>query len=152
MSSLRCLAGLPGLLTLSSRRGRAWRGHVLDARGALRYRACGSEGSVAAVRGCCRVVLLGGGCQELACDGGVADGGGVVDAEYGGEVQGVGAAGEGFVELAVGAEASAVRRVLRKRCGSLRLRSGAPTRPGGGSCTPRLRPCLPSASFTWTAR
>jgi hypothetical protein len=51
------------------------------------------------------LVLLGGGLQELACDGRVPDGGGVVDAEYGGEVQGVAAAGEGFLELAVGAEA-----------------------------------------------
>lgn len=47
------------------------------------------------------VVLLGGGLQELSCDGGVADSGGVVDAEHGGEVQGVGAVGEGFLELAV---------------------------------------------------
>ncbi len=51
------------------------------------------------------VVLPGGGFQELACDGGVADGGGVVEAEHGGEVQGVGTVGEGFVELAAGAEA-----------------------------------------------
>src|ERR1022692_4221793 len=57
-----------------------------------------------------------------------------------------------LLKLGHRASASAVRRVLRKRCGSLRLRSGAPTRPGGGSCAPRLRPCLPSASFTWTAR
>ncbi len=39
------------------------------------------------------------------CDGGVAAGGGVVEAEHGGEVEGVGAAGEGFFELPVGAEA-----------------------------------------------
>ena len=49
-------------------------------------------------------MLLGGGLQELACDGRVADGGGVIDAEHGGEVQGVGAAGEGFLELPVDAE------------------------------------------------
>jgi hypothetical protein len=49
-------------------------------------------------------VLLGGGLLELACDGRVLDGGGVVDPEYGGEVQGVGAAGEGFLELPVDAE------------------------------------------------
>ena len=42
------------------------------------------------------------GCQELAGDGGVSDGGGVVDAEHGGEVEGVGAAGEGLLELPVG--------------------------------------------------
>jgi hypothetical protein len=34
--------------------------------------------------------------RELAGDGGVADGGGVVDAEYSGKVEGVGAAGEGL--------------------------------------------------------
>jgi hypothetical protein len=50
------------------------------------------------------VVLFGGGRQELAGDGGVLDGGGVVDAEHGGEVQGVGAVGEGFLELPVDAE------------------------------------------------
>ena len=50
------------------------------------------------------VVLLGGGLQELAGDGRVLDGGGVVDPEHGGEVQGVGAAGEGFLELPVDAE------------------------------------------------
>ena len=48
---------------------------------------------------------FGGGVQELACDGRVADGGGVVDAEHGGEVEGVGAAGEGFLELPVSAQA-----------------------------------------------
>ena len=51
------------------------------------------------------MVLLGGGFQQLACDGGVADGGGVVEPEYDGEVEGVGAAGEGFLELPVGVEA-----------------------------------------------
>src|SRR6266566_2238715 len=51
------------------------------------------------------VVLLGGGLQELAGDGRVLDGGGVVDPEYGGEVEGVGAAGEGFLELPVDAKA-----------------------------------------------
>jgi len=50
------------------------------------------------------VVLFGGGVQELAGDGRVLDGGGVVDPEHGGEVQGVGAAGEGFLELPVDAE------------------------------------------------
>jgi hypothetical protein len=50
------------------------------------------------------VVLLGGGLQELACDGRVLDGGGVVDPEHGGEVQRVGPAGEGFLELPVDAE------------------------------------------------
>ena len=49
-------------------------------------------------------MLAGGGFQELACDGRVLDGGGVVDPEHGGEVQGVGAACEGFLELPVDAE------------------------------------------------
>ena len=49
-------------------------------------------------------MLFGGGFLELARDGGVFDGGGVVDPEHGGEVQGVGAAGEGFLELPVDAE------------------------------------------------
>jgi hypothetical protein len=51
------LAWVPGWVTRPADvelwPGHAWRGHVLDARGALRYRACGSEDSVAAVRGCC---------------------------------------------------------------------------------------------------
>ena len=51
-----------------------------------------------------RGLLLGGGLQELACDSRVLDGGVVADPEYGGEVQGVGAAGEGFLELPVDAE------------------------------------------------
>src|SRR2546430_74001 len=50
------------------------------------------------------VVLLGGGLQELACDGRVLDRGGVAGPGYGGEVQGVGAAGEGFLELPVDAK------------------------------------------------
>jgi hypothetical protein len=49
------------------------------------------------------VVLLGGGLQELAGDGRVLDGGGVAGPEHGGEVQGVGAAGEDFLELPVDA-------------------------------------------------
>src|ERR1700724_3390319 len=51
------------------------------------------------------VVLLGGGLQELAGDGGVSDGGVVADAEHGGEVQWVAVVGEGFLELPVDAEA-----------------------------------------------
>jgi hypothetical protein len=47
--------------------------------------------------------------------------------------------------------ASTIRRVL-KALRIRRRRVGAPIRPGGGSCTPRLRPCLPPTSFTWTAR
>ncbi len=39
-----------------------------------------------------------------------------------------------------------------RRCGSLRLRGGAPTRPGGSSYTRKPRRCLLSTSFTWTAR
>src|SRR5437762_789235 len=49
--------------------------------------------------------VLGGGVQELAGDGRVADGGGVVEAEHSGQVEGVGAAGEGFFELTVGVQA-----------------------------------------------
>jgi hypothetical protein len=49
--------------------------------------------------------LLGGGLQELSGDGRVADGGGVVDSEHRGEVQGVAVVGEGFFELAVDAKA-----------------------------------------------
>ena len=47
--------------------------------------------------------------------------------------------------------ASTIRRVLK----ALRIppaRSGAPIPPGGSSCTPKPRRCLPSTSFTWTAR
>ncbi|MQA88443.1 MAG: hypothetical protein GEV03_28465 [Streptosporangiales bacterium] len=47
---------------------------------------------------------FGGGVQKPACGGGVADGGGVVEAEDRGEVQRVGAAGQGLVELTVDAE------------------------------------------------
>ena len=39
-----------------------------------------------------------------------------------------------------------------RRCGSRRLPSGVPIRPGGSSCTPKPRPCWPPTSFTWTAR
>lgn len=49
-------------------------------------------------------VVLGGSFQELACDGRVLDGGGVVDPEYGCEMEGVGTAGEGFLELPVDTE------------------------------------------------
>src|SRR6266566_3068145 len=67
----------------------------------MAYRRFWSPGS----RELAGAVLLGGGFQQLACDGGVADGGGVVEPEYDGEVQRVGAAGEGFLELPVGAQA-----------------------------------------------
>ena len=49
-------------------------------------------------------MLFGGGFLVLACDGCVLDGGGVAGPEHGGEVEGVGAAGEGFLELPVDAE------------------------------------------------
>jgi hypothetical protein len=39
-----------------------------------------------------------------------------------------------------------------RRCGSRRLPTDAPTRPGGSSCTPKPRPCWPRTSFAWTAR
>jgi hypothetical protein len=45
------------------------------------------------------------GLQELPGDGRVAEGGGVVESEHGGEVQGVGAVGEGFLELPVDSQA-----------------------------------------------
>src|SRR6266851_4304405 len=96
--------GVTRSLTLSSREGHASRGHVLDARGALRYRVHGSGVRRLRFAGACGVVLLGGGFHELTGDGGIADGGGVVDPEHGGEVQRVGAAGEGFVELPVDPE------------------------------------------------
>jgi hypothetical protein len=38
------------------------------------------------------------------------------------------------------------------RCGSRRLRVGAPIRAGGSSCTRKPPRCWPPASFTWTAR
>ena len=49
------------------------------------------------------------------------------------------------------------QRILRsagssRRCGSPRLRSDAPIRPGGSSCTRKPRRCLPRTSFTWTAQ
>src|SRR5258708_14238456 len=89
-----------------------------------------------------RVVLLGGGIQELACDGGIADGDGVVDAEHGGEGEGVGAAGKGFFELPVaaralegGSEAAACRGqpVLADRSGGHGGVLGADPVPAGGA-------------------
>src|SRR5258708_33519408 len=97
--------GVTRSLTLSSRRGDASRGHVLDARGALRYRAHGSGVRRLRFADAGGVVLVGGGFQELAGDGGIADGGGVVDPEHGGEVQRVAAAREGFAGLPVDPEA-----------------------------------------------
>ena len=47
--------------------------------------------------------------------------------------------------------ASTIRRVL-KALKIPRHRNGAPTRPGGSSCTPRHRRCSPRTSSTWTAR
>jgi hypothetical protein len=47
--------------------------------------------------------------------------------------------------------ASTIRRVL-KALKIPRHRSGAPTRPGGSSCTPRHRRCSPPTSSTSTAR
>jgi len=38
------------------------------------------------------------------------------------------------------------------RCGSLRPPGDVPIGPGGSSCTSKPRRCLPSTSFTWTAR
>src|SRR5260221_8909100 len=61
--------------------------------------------------GGCGSLMLAGSCWSAGVarswrgDGRVADGGGVVDPEYRGEVQRVGAAGEGFVELPVDPEA-----------------------------------------------
>jgi hypothetical protein len=61
-------------------------------------------GPVLGFAGAGGAVLFGGGLQEVAGDGRVLDGGGVVDSEHGGEVQGVGVVGEGFFELPVDAE------------------------------------------------
>ena len=47
--------------------------------------------------------------------------------------------------------ASTIRRVL-KALKIPRRRSGTPTRPGGSSCTPKLRRHWPPTSSTWTAR
>ena len=47
--------------------------------------------------------------------------------------------------------ASTIRRVL-KACGSRRHRRGAPTRPGGSSCTHKPPRCSPSTSSMWTAQ
>ena len=56
-----------------------------------------------------------------------------------------------LLKLGHRASASTIRRVL-KALRIPRLRNDAPTRPGGSSCTPRPRRCLPSTSFTWTAQ
>jgi hypothetical protein len=52
----------------------------------------------------CRVLLFGGGLEELPGAGCVADGGAGVQAEGGCQVQGVGSCGHGFLELAVDAQ------------------------------------------------
>src|SRR5258707_10208831 len=77
--------GVTRSLTLSSRRGDASRGHVLDARGALRYRAHGSGVRRLRFADAGGVVLVGGGFQELAGGGGIAGGGGGGDPQHGGE-------------------------------------------------------------------
>src|SRR5258708_24500125 len=126
LSSLQCVAGLPVLLTLAFVWGRlrvvtsgcSWRGTLSEGREWRR---------AAAVRWRRRGVLLGGGFQELTGDGRVADGGGVVDPEHGGQVQRVAAAGEGFVELPVDPEAL-------EGCGQSAAGSGEPVLahcPGG---------------------
>ena len=48
--------------------------------------------------------------------------------------------------------ASTIRRVLKALRLPLRLRSGAPIRRGGSSCTRKRRRCLRRTSFTWTAQ
>ena len=48
--------------------------------------------------------MFGGGGEQSSCGAGVSDGGGVVDAEHGGEVQRVRSAGECLVELSVDAQ------------------------------------------------
>ena len=50
------------------------------------------------------VLFLGRGEEELACGVGVADRGVLVDSEHGGQVQGIWAVDEGFLELPVGVQ------------------------------------------------
>src|SRR5258706_11183048 len=94
--------GVTRSLTLSSRQGHASPGapygHVLDARGALRYRAHGSGVRRLRFADAGGGVLVGGGWPELAGDGGIAGGGGVIGSENGGAGERGGAPGEGFLE------------------------------------------------------
>jgi hypothetical protein len=55
-----------------------------------------------------------------------------------------------LLKLGYRVSASTIRRVL-KALKIPRHRNGAPTRPGGSSCTPRQPRCSPTSS-TWTAR
>lgn len=67
--------------------------------------------------------------QELPCGGCVADGGAVVDAEDGGQVQRVGVVGEGFFELAVDAQPF--------QGGGLSAQAGQPGAADGAWCQVR---------------
>jgi hypothetical protein len=83
--------------------------------------------------------VFGGGVQELPGGGGVADGGGVVDAEHGGEVERVGAAGEGLVELPVDPQPLEGRVQAAECCGEPVLAHRADAHRGLKSLTYSFR-------------
>jgi hypothetical protein len=76
------------------------------------------------------VLLFGGGEEEFSGGGAVLDGGGLVESEYDGQVQWVGAVGEGFVELAVHAEGFEGGRAPAKRRAQRVVADGAGVRRG----------------------
>jgi hypothetical protein len=71
------------------------------------------------------VLLFGGGEEKFPGGGAVSDGGGLVESEDDGQVQGVGAVGEGFVELAVNAESFEGCRAAVKWRGERVIADGA---------------------------
>ena len=76
------------------------------------------------------VLLFGEGEEEFAGGGAVSDGGGLVESEDDGQVQRVGAVGEGFVELAVHAESFEGGRALAKWRGERVVADGSGVRRG----------------------